>query len=181
MPVERSNFRELPPVSGSVPSGAHPRGGVARDLQHLHHALADRSAHVFRGVLEHRSVEPARRRRRPGRGRSAPADRRRTASPRPRRWRRSAALPRAPTSRAAWASRSGVAPGEEHVGALAADAARVRSRGRFPRCRRDTTTVWPSSAGSREGMAEVASVVMALRSFVRHDRYPEVTITAITA
>jgi hypothetical protein len=51
MPVERSN-------SGSCrrqqqpPPGVHPRGGVARDLEHLHHALDDRSAHVFGGVLE---------------------------------------------------------------------------------------------------------------------------------
>ena len=122
MPVRAIELPGAAACQQECPSGAHPRSGVARDLEHLHHALADRSAHVFGGVLEHRSVELAR-----VGGDQDVVDRPRQIVEEPLHRSRVVGVERGAPACSDVARRLGepfgVAPSEEDVGALAAGAA----------------------------------------------------------
>jgi hypothetical protein len=149
-----------PPAAGTAhqqqrAAGPHLAGGVARDLEARHQAFADRLTHLICSYLEQRSVMR-------DAGRSIGA-----ANPSKNRFSAAASLAskaavlRARTSSAARLSRSGSRP-------VSITSAPPRGRaGRFPaRCPRlppMTTTVWPSSSGSRWIEPSVAAVVMTHR------------------
>jgi hypothetical protein len=60
IPMEGWNFPGAAAREQQRRPRAHPRSRVARDLEHLYHALTDRSADPFGGLLEHGTVEPVR-------------------------------------------------------------------------------------------------------------------------
>ena len=138
------------------PAGPHPAGGVARDLERQRQVLADARRDLGAVHLEQGPVVRASGRDHHMVDRRWEARRRNTRGA-PDQWRRTPRAPRADIKGCPFEP-LGIAAGEDDVGTLGAGRRAVSSP--MPALPPITTTVWPSSSGSRRFESGVVAVLM---------------------